>query len=78
MPKLSPSERAAYEELKNSKGLITVFPTPVDDPTGGKLINPAPDQNKGTALVTPDKSGENGATNTGNMDGNPDMGGMCW
>ncbi|CNE86259.1 hemagglutinin repeat-containing protein [Yersinia frederiksenii] len=73
--KLSPSERAAYEELKNSKGLITVFPTPVDDPTGGKLINPAPDQNKGTALVTPDKSGENGATNTGNMDGNPDMGG---
>uniref|UniRef100_UPI0016437517 hemagglutinin repeat-containing protein n=1 Tax=Yersinia alsatica TaxID=2890317 RepID=UPI0016437517 len=73
--KLSPSERAAYEELKNSKGLITVFPTPVDDPTGGKLINPAPDQNKGTALVTPDKSGENGATNTGNMDGKPNTGG---
>ncbi|CNE08556.1 MULTISPECIES: hypothetical protein [Yersinia] len=56
--KLSPSERAAYEELKNGKGLITGFPTPVDDPTGGKLVNPAPDQNKGTALVTPDKSGE--------------------
>ncbi|HDM8444647.1 TPA: hemagglutinin repeat-containing protein, partial [Yersinia enterocolitica] len=40
--KLSPSERAAYEELKNGKGLITGFPTPVDDPTGGKLVNPAP------------------------------------
>ncbi|AAM85275.1 hypothetical protein YPPY66_3121 [Yersinia pestis PY-66] len=37
---------------------MTVFPNPVDDPTGGKLINSAPDQNKGTALVTPDKSGE--------------------
>ncbi|CFR02078.1 hemagglutinin/adhesin repeat-containing protein [Yersinia frederiksenii] len=73
--KLSPSERAAYEELKNSKGLITVFPTPVDDPTGGKLINPAPDQNKGTALVTPDKSSENGATNTGSTDGKPYVGG---
>ncbi|UNK22917.1 hemagglutinin repeat-containing protein [Yersinia intermedia] len=73
--KLSPSERAAYEELKNGKGLITGFPTPVDDPTGGKLVNPAPDQNKGTALVSPDKSGENGASNTGSTDGKPDVGG---
>ncbi|MGP2543994.1 hemagglutinin repeat-containing protein [Yersinia sp. 2541 StPb PI] len=73
--KLSPSERAAYEELKNGKGLITGFPTPVDDPTGGKLVNPAPDQNKGMALVTPDKSGENGASNTGNIDGKPNTGG---
>ncbi|MBX9495253.1 hemagglutinin repeat-containing protein, partial [Yersinia enterocolitica] len=73
--KLSPSERAAYEELKNGKGLITGFPTPVGDPTGGKLVNPAPDQNKGTALVTPDKSGENGASNTGSTDGKPDVGG---
>ncbi|HGC8067100.1 TPA: VENN motif pre-toxin domain-containing protein, partial [Yersinia enterocolitica] len=72
--KLSPSERAAYEELKNGKGLITGFPTPVDDPTGGKLVNPAPDQNKGTVLVTPDKSGENGASNTGSTDGKPDTG----
>ncbi|CNF39965.1 VENN motif pre-toxin domain-containing protein, partial [Yersinia intermedia] len=73
--KLSPSERAAYEELKNGKGLITGFPTPVDDPTGGKLVNPAPDQNKGTALVSPDKSGENGASNTGSTDSKPDVGG---
>ncbi|EPH6016651.1 VENN motif pre-toxin domain-containing protein, partial [Yersinia enterocolitica] len=73
--KLSPSERAAYEELKNGKGLITGFPTPVDDPTDGKLVNPAPDQNKGTVLVTPDKSGENGASNTGSTDGKPDTGG---
>ncbi|MFW5393436.1 hemagglutinin repeat-containing protein [Yersinia sp. 2544 StPb PI] len=73
--KLSPSERAAYEELKNGKGLITGFPTPVDDPTGGKLVNPAPDQNKGTALVSPDKNGENGASNTGSTDGKPDVGG---
>ncbi|CNE46501.1 MULTISPECIES: hypothetical protein [Yersinia] len=73
--KLSPSERAAYEELKNGKGLTTGFPTPVDDPTGGKLVNPAPDQNKGTALVTPDKSGENGASNTGSTNGKPDVGG---
>lgn len=73
--KLSPSERAAYEELKNGKGLITGFPTPVGDPTGGKLVNPAPDQNKGTALVTPDKSGENGASNTGSTDSKPDVGG---
>ncbi|MDN0096938.1 hypothetical protein [Yersinia rohdei] len=42
---------------------------------GAKLINPAPDKNKGTALVTPDKSGENGATNTENIDGKPDTGG---
>ncbi|WP_050537415.1 hypothetical protein [Yersinia mollaretii] len=52
-----------------------MFPTPVEDPTGGKLVNPAPDQNKGTALVSPDKSGENGASNTGNIDGKPDTGG---
>ncbi len=54
---LSPSERAAYEEWKGNQGLITVFPAGEKDPTGGKLENPIPDQNKGTSLVTPDQSG---------------------
>ncbi len=72
---LSPSERAAYEELKGSKGIITVFPTPGEDPTGGKLVNPIPDQNKGTTLVTPDQSGEQGSSHTGNTEGKPDTGG---
>ncbi|WP_025121277.1 MULTISPECIES: hemagglutinin repeat-containing protein [unclassified Serratia (in: enterobacteria)] len=72
---LSPSERAAYEELKGSKGIITVFPTPGEDPTGGKLVNPIPDQNKGTTLVAPDQSGEQGSNHTGNTDGKPDTGG---
>jgi len=72
---LSPSERAAYEELKGSKGIITVFPTPGEDPTGGKLVNPIPDQNKGITLVTPDQSGEQGSSHTGNTEGKPDIGG---
>ncbi len=72
---LSPSERAAYEELKGSKGIITVFPTPGEDPTGGKLVNPIPDQNKGTTLVTPDQSGEQGSSHTGNTEGKPETGG---
>ncbi len=72
---LSPSERAAYEEWKGNQGLITVFPTVEKDPTGGKLENPIPDQNKGTSLVTPDQSGGQGASNTGNSDGAPDVGG---
>ena len=46
-----------------------------DDLTGGKLVNPAHDQNKGTSLVTPDRSGEQGPSNTGNTDGLPDTGG---
>ncbi len=46
-----------------------------DDLTGGKLVNPAQDQNKGTSLVTPDRSGEQGPSNTGNTDGLPDTGG---
>ena len=72
---LSPSERAAYEEWKGNQGLITVFPTVEKDPTGGKLENPIPDQNKGTSLVTPDQSGGQGASNTGNSNGAPDVGG---
>ncbi|MGC6389061.1 hypothetical protein ACMV8I_15580 [Ewingella sp. S1.OA.A_B6] len=46
-----------------------------DDLTGGKLENPAQDQNKGITLVTPDQSGEQGASNTCNTDGAPDVGG---
>ena len=46
-----------------------------DDLTGGKLVNPAQDENKGTSLVTPGWSGEQGISNTGNTDGLPDTGG---
>ncbi len=46
-----------------------------DDLTGGKLINPAQDESKGTSLITPDRSGEQGASNTGNTDGAPGTGG---
>ncbi|GAB2945749.1 VENN motif pre-toxin domain-containing protein [Hafnia psychrotolerans] len=72
---LSPSERTAYEEWKGNQGLITVFPAGEKDLTGDKLENPAQEQNKGTTLVTPDQSGEQGASNTGNTDGAPDVGG---
>ncbi|WP_413483580.1 VENN motif pre-toxin domain-containing protein [Morganella psychrotolerans] len=41
----------------------------------GKLENPAPEQSKGTSLVTPNPSDEKGITNTGNTDGKPDVGG---
>jgi len=46
-----------------------------DDLTGGKLVNPAQDENKGTPLIMPDQSGEQGSSNTGNTDGMPDTGG---
>jgi len=46
-----------------------------DDLTGGKLVNPAQEENKGMTLVTPDRSGEQGPGNTGNTDGLPDTGG---
>uniref|UniRef100_UPI0036F25431 hemagglutinin repeat-containing protein n=1 Tax=Enterobacter agglomerans TaxID=549 RepID=UPI0036F25431 len=46
-----------------------------DDLTGGKLVNPFHDENKGTSLVTPDRSGEQAPGNTGNTDGMPDTGG---
>lgn len=73
--KLSPSERAAYEEWKGNQGLVTVFPVEEKDPTGGKLVNPAQDESKGTSLVTPDQSGGQGANNTGNTDGPISAGG---
>ena len=46
-----------------------------DDLTGGKLVNPVPDENKGTLLITPEQSGGQGTSNTGNTDGVPDTGG---
>ncbi len=53
----------------------TELPVADKDPTGGKLENPAPEENKGTTLVTPDQRDQNGATNTGNSTGAPDTGG---
>ncbi|WP_307568598.1 VENN motif pre-toxin domain-containing protein [Pantoea anthophila] len=41
----------------------------------GKLVNPVQDENKGTSLVTPDRSDEQGAGNTGNTESAPDTGG---
>ena len=63
--KLSSAERKAYDELQVQKGLITVFPVPEKDPTSGKLINPAQDQNNGTTLETPDQRDQNRANHTG-------------
>ncbi|WP_410175510.1 hemagglutinin repeat-containing protein, partial [Rahnella perminowiae] len=74
--KLTPEQRAAYNYMvgQDQKGLITIFPKPDMDLTGGKLVNPAQDEQKGTALVTPDQSGSQGASNTGNNAGVPDVG----
>lgn len=41
----------------------------------GKLENPVPDQSKGTSLVTPNPSDDKKITNTGNVDGKPNIGG---
>ncbi|MEN4791127.1 VENN motif pre-toxin domain-containing protein [Pantoea agglomerans] len=41
----------------------------------GKLENPVQDGNKGTSLSTPDQSGDQRVSNTGNTDGVPDTGG---
>nr|WP_154325579.1 toxin C-terminal domain-containing protein [Pantoea sp. 201603H] len=60
---------------QDQKGLITIFPQPDRDLTGGKLVTPAHDQNKGTTLETPDQRDHNGASHTGNTSGAPDTGG---
>lgn len=75
--KLTPEQRAAYDYMvgQDQKGLITIFPQPDRDLSGGKLINPAPAGNKGTTLVTPDQSDQNGSSHTGNTSGVPDTGG---
>ncbi len=49
----------------------TELPIADKDPTGGKLENPAPAENTATTLTTPDQSGENGASDTGNTEGAP-------
>jgi filamentous hemagglutinin len=74
---LTPEQREAYDYMvgQDQKGLITIFPQPDRDLTGGKLVNPAQDESKGTTLTTPDQSGQQGASNTGNVDGAPDTGG---
>lgn len=75
--KLTPEQRAAYDYMvgQDQKGLITIFPQPDRDLTGGKLVNPVQEQNKGTTLTTPDNTGQQGAMNTGNTDGVPETGG---
>ncbi|MDU4093333.1 MAG: hemagglutinin repeat-containing protein, partial [Pantoea sp.] len=75
--KLTPEQREAYNYMvaQDQKGLITIFPQPDRDVTGGRLVNPAQDENKGTSLVTPDRFGDQGASNTGNIEGAPDTGG---
>jgi len=73
--KLSPAERKAYDELRGQKGLITGFPVPEKDPTGGKLVNPVQEQNKVTSLVTPDQRDQSGTSHTGNASSAPDTGG---
>lgn len=54
----------------------TKLVNPIPDQQGGTtLINPIPDQQGGTVLINPDKSGEQGASNTGNQEDVPDVGG---
>ncbi|WKV50863.1 hypothetical protein [Dickeya fangzhongdai] len=53
----------------------TELPIADNDPTGGKLENPAPTENTATTLTTPDQSDKNGASNTGNTDGAPSTAG---
>jgi len=75
--KLTPEQRAAYDYMvgQDQKGLITIFPQPDRDLTGGKLVTPAHDQSKGTTLETPDQRDQNGASHTGNTISAPDTGG---
>ncbi|GKX53107.1 two-partner secretion domain-containing protein [Budvicia aquatica] len=76
MSKLTDGQRAAYEELRGNKGSSNTGGNqlPPLDLTGGKLSNPIVDQQGGTALVNPDKSGEQGSSNTGNQEGTADVG----
>ncbi|TCV91091.1 VENN motif pre-toxin domain-containing protein, partial [Biostraticola tofi] len=74
---LTPEQRTVYDYMvgQDQKGLITIFPQPDRDLTGGKLINPIPDENRGTTLTTPDKSGQQGISHTGNTEVLPETGG---
>ncbi|WP_261821318.1 hemagglutinin repeat-containing protein, partial [Pragia fontium] len=74
-------------DVDGNKGWTTTLPIPEQDPNGGKLVNPITDQQGGTALVNPDRSGEQGivntggdqvsgvggTTNTGNQEDSPDL-----
>ncbi|MEM6134110.1 hemagglutinin repeat-containing protein [Pantoea sp. 3.5.1] len=66
---------AQSQQHTNGAGSKTETVPVDDDLTGGKLVNPAQDENKGTPLISPDRSGEQGSSNTGNTDGMPDTGG---
>ncbi|TCV90926.1 VENN motif pre-toxin domain-containing protein, partial [Biostraticola tofi] len=68
---LTPEQRTVYDYMvgQDQKGLITIFPQPERDLTGGKLSNPILDENKGTSLTTPDKTGQQGVSHTGNTEG---------
>ncbi len=64
---LSAEERTAYDRLiadsKDSK--LNILPIPWNDPTGGKLTNPAIDQVGELSLSTPDQREEQAASHTG-------------
>ncbi|WP_337022269.1 VENN motif pre-toxin domain-containing protein [Pantoea anthophila] len=66
---------AQNQQHTNGAGSKTETVPVDDDLTGGKLVNPVQEENKGTTLVTPGWSGEQEISNTGNTDGLPDMGG---
>lgn len=66
---------AQSQQHADSAGSKTETVPVNDDLTGGKLVNPAQNESKGTSLITPDQSGDQGASHTGNTDGAPDTGG---
>ncbi|WP_371241902.1 VENN motif pre-toxin domain-containing protein [Pantoea sp. KPR_PJ] len=66
---------AQSQQHTNGAGSKTETVPVNDDLTGGKLVNPAADETKGTSLVTPDRSPGQGVSHTGNTEGAPDTGG---
>ena len=66
---------AQSQQHTNEAGSKTETVPVNDDLTGGKLVNPAADETKGTSLVTPDRSPGQGVIHTGNTEGVPDTGG---
>lgn len=65
---------AQSQQHTNEAGSKTETVPVNDDLTGGKLVNLAQNENKGTSLITPDRSGDQGTSNTGNTNGAPDTG----
>ena len=72
---LTPEQKAAYESWTGKAVPNTGGDQLAGTNSSGKLENPAPEQSKGTSLVTPNPSDEKEITNTGNTDGKPDIGG---